>query len=557
MEHVAEKIEKKTVVLPKRKIHETPRLLLGDAYTIGSNKFESPEAKEKSVYYVTFRKRLFDINPTIYRKGDDRILFIGIQRILERLFYEPVTHAEIDETKRFLAHAKVTMEGFKEYEFPEEIWRRVVDEFNGRPPIAIRAFREGSVIYPNEPAIQIISMVEGMGVLAAWFESKLLQTWAPTERVTQDEHVVLRLKEKIKLVDPDMPEDLLNFYASIMITDFGDRAGMTQEESEELGMVHLYTFGGTDTFSGAYQAWKNANEAVGIFSSVNALAHRNVQSYLNENDCYKAIYNSCKNNEIVSMVDDCYDAKHSVRNYLLPLALLSKEEKTGKVVVARPDSSKEGYTTKDQVVEICDISVEAGLYEEKETSTGKWKFGTLFHFLDGDGKTFEEIFDIIDTLIEKRYAFYSWGLFGVGGNLRNNLKRDNLSAKYALAAVGNKGRAVVKFSESLGKGTLPGPFKVLRTPEALAEKKTIIFEDEDGEDAMVEYFNGLNIYKPFGVGQDDDFPTIKINIKTQMATMPLTLETEENHNYPASNIITEVRKHLLDKYAPAKNKNNY
>lgn len=264
--------EDRPVKLPARKVYKTPRLLLGDAYTIGSNKFESGEAKEKSVYYVTFRKNLFSINPHIYTKEDNRIIFVGLQRILEKLFYEPITHAEIDETKRFLAHAKVTMDGFKEYEFPEEIWRRVVDEFNGRPPIKIRAVREGSVIYPNEPAIEIISDVEGLGVLGAWFESKILQTWATTERVTQDEHFLLRIKERILRVDPDMSEEMLNFWASIMITDFGDRAGMTIEESEELGMVHLYTFGGTDTFSGAYQAWKNSNEAVGIFSSVNALA---------------------------------------------------------------------------------------------------------------------------------------------------------------------------------------------------------------------------------------------------------------------------------------------
>jgi hypothetical protein len=34
----------------KRKIHEVPRLLMADAYTIGSNEIESEEAKEESVY---------------------------------------------------------------------------------------------------------------------------------------------------------------------------------------------------------------------------------------------------------------------------------------------------------------------------------------------------------------------------------------------------------------------------------------------------------------------------------------------------------------------------
>lgn len=541
-----------SVTLPPRKIHKTPRLLLGDAYTIGSNKFESEEAKEKSVYYITFRKALHTINPHLYNKGDNRILLVGVQRIVEKLFYDPITHEEIDETKRFLAHAKVTTEGFKEYEFPEEIWRDVVDNFNGRPPIVIRGLREGSVLYPNEVALEITASMpdRALGVLGAWFESKLLQVWSTTERVTQDEHFFLQIKERIKKVDPDMSEDMLDFYASITITDFGDRAGMTLEESEELGMVHLYTFGGTDTFSGAYQAWKNSNEAVGMFSSVNALAHRNVQSFKQEYDCYKAIYNSCSNGEIISMVDDCYDAKNAVRNMLLPLALRSRDEGSGKVVVARPDSSKDGYTTLDQIFEIMELAVENDLYTTMTTRTGTWKCGTLLKFLDGDGKSCEDILDEIDAIIEKGYAFYTWGLFGQGGGLRNNLKRDNLSAKYALASVGYNDRPVVKFSETIGKGTLPGPFKLLRSKEALEAKKTIVLTSEDGEDAMVVYFDGTNIGKPFGEGQDDDFPTIKQNIRHQMRIMPLTLHSEENHGYPASDKIFEIKEQLLIEYAP-------
>jgi hypothetical protein len=32
------------------------------------------------------------------------------------------------------------------------------------------------------------------------------------------------------------------------------------------------------------------------------------------------------------------------------------------------------------------------------------------------------------------FAPHGWGLFGVGGGLRNGLKRDNISAKYALCS---------------------------------------------------------------------------------------------------------------------------
>jgi hypothetical protein len=140
----------------------------------------------------------------------------------------------------------------------------------------------------------------------------------------------------------------------------------------------------------------------------------------------------------------------------------------------------------------------------------------------------------------------------MGGNQRNHLKRDNLSAKYALCSVGYNDRTVIKISESKGKGTLPGDFKVLRTPKALAEKKTMVFLSEEGESALVTYFDGTNIEKPFGIGQDDDFLTIKARIKEQMTTMPLTLETPENENYPASDLVAAKRIQLSEQYAPSK-----
>ena len=134
------------------------------------------------------------------------------------------------------------------------------------------------------------------------------------------------------------------------------------------------------------------------------------------------------------------------------------------------------------------------------------------------------------------------------------MKRDNLSAKYALSAVGSNDRPVVKFSETLGKGTLPGPFKLLRTPEALAEKKTILFANEEGEDGMVTFFDGTNINRPFGDCLFDDtyFLTVKNRIRKQMSEMPLSLRTADNHNYPASNMIMDVRARLMHEYAPSK-----
>ncbi len=556
------------VKLPKRKIHKTPRLVMADAYTVGSNEFESLEAQEKSVYYITFRKLLKSINPKLYRSNDTRIVFEGLSRTLDYLFYEPITHEEIDETVRYLENVKVTTKGLKRYSFPEAIWRRVVDEFNGRPPILIKAVREGSVIYPNEPAVMIESMVDGMGVLAAWFESKLLQVWASTEMLTQLEHWLLYCKEMVKKVysKPDEGEDIeayntkVDFLARLMVHNFGDRAGITPQESEWMGEVALYTFSGTDTLAGGYQAWKNGDEKAGSSVTVKALAHRNVQSFEKEIQAFRALYDAMEDGDIGSMVADCNDFWVAVEGNgkgddgsLLALALESKRTGNGKIVVGRPDSG----VAVEQVTWLCRLAEKHGLVEYKIIDGKTWKFATYLKFIEGDGMTWEEMEAINDALLLQGFAPFSWGLYGVGGGLRNGLKRDNLSAKYALCAVGNNLRPVVKFSETLGKTTLPGPFKLLRSAEALANKKTICFLHEEGEDSLVPYFDGSNIWEPFGIGYGDDFWTIKARIAEQMQTMPESLSTEDNHNYPASEEVKAVRVKLLKKYAPKKLAQNY
>ena len=535
-----------TVTLPSRRVHKTPRLLMTDAYTFGSNDFESEKAKEKSTYYIVFRRELHKIDETLYTKGDNRMIFAGPQRILDDLFYEPVTHEEIDSTKEWAANFRVTNTGLRPYYFPEQIWRDVVDNWNGRPPIHIKGMPEGSVVYPGEPVMQITSMVKGWGILAAWFEEALLKVWAPSERITQNEHWFKLMRQMVLEVNPDLTPAEVNFFASLMLHDFGARAGICEREVEDLGMVHLYTFPGTDTCAGGYQAYMNSGKTPGLSVSVNALAHRNVQAYEREGDCYTALYNWAENNTINSYVADCYGYKPAVEKHLLPLALRSKNEGTGKIVVSRPDSGD----ALDQIIWTIELAIANGLYEEKVINGKTWKFGTYLKFIEGDGMTFAMMKLIIRAMMGKGFAPFGWGLFGVGGGLRNSLKRDNTGAKYALNAIGDDNEGVVKLSETLGKATLPGPLKVVRSADALINKTTVRFESEPGEDAMVEYYNGFRTTKPFGAGQDDDFVPIKTRIREQFDSMPLNLDTP--HGAPASDAVVAERQRLVLKYAPEK-----
>jgi nicotinamide phosphoribosyltransferase len=543
----------RSVRLPKRKIHKTPRLLIADAYTISSDMFASDKAKEKSVYYITFRRVLEKIDPTLYAKGDNRIVFTGLSRILDYLFWEPITHEEIDETKRFLADKKVSTTGFKEMYFPEHLWREIVDKYNGRPPIKVRAMQEGSIVYPNEPVVVIENIPEGYGELAAWFESTLLKIWSSTQMVTQLAHWFEYCKGLVTHVYADtISDDQARFLAGLMLHNFGCRAGMVPQESEWLAADALYIFSGTDTFSGAYQAWKNADEKTGIASSVAALAHRNVQGYDAEEDCHRKLNETASSGDVDSHVADCYSYFDTVEQILLPIAKENVAAGNGKIVVGRPDSGDPS----EQVLWLCKLAHKHGLSTVETILKKEWRFSTSLKFIEGDGMTWQKMKEINEELIEFGFPPFSWGLYGVGGGLRR-ISRDDLSAKYALCAVGKELQPVCKFSETLEKTTLPGPFKVLRSKEALEQKKTVVFAHEDGVDALVDYFDGSDIWDPFKQGYDDDFNVIKDRITKQWDMMPKSLSTEDNHNYPASDEIKTVRIQLLKKYAPKKLAQNY
>ena len=552
-----EKYKGNVVTMPRPQNFKTPRLLMTDAYTFGSSEFESKEAMDKSVYYITFRSILNNINPFLYNKGDDRIILAGLSKLVYNLFAEKITMEEIYATDRFIEQAKVTGNGLTKYNYPRKLWLDILCDYNGRPPIEIIGLAPGSICYPNEPCIQITSSSlanEQMGVLAAWFESQLLMVWGPSEFVTQNEHWLLKYKELLFKYDSSLTEDTADFLARISLIDFGARSAMTPQETEWYGEYNLWTFSGSDSFAGCYQAWENNNRVnEGLFNTVNALAHRNVQTFKYEADCYQSLYNAMGDNHIGSFVCDCYSSYDAISNPLLTLALDAKKNDNGKTIIGRVDSGN----AIEQIIYLCRLAHKNGLFTTKIIDGREWRFGTNFKAMASNDVTWEGMVEIYEALAEESFMPYSWVLSGMGGKKRNDIARDNLSAKYALCAYGEDDTPACKFSEDLGKGTLPGPHKLLRTNTALVESKTVVFSNEDGIDARVKYYDGSKHNDPFGSILNETVNDIKLRIKQQVATMPLTLVTKKNLKFPISDLLREKRRELVATYAPKKQIFNY
>jgi len=504
-----------TKTLPARRHHPVPRPLWADAYTINGFTLESKDATDQSVYYGTYRKFPFKHEPAIYEASDLRILFAGLQSLCDMLFYEPYTHQEIDESIEFLKGRKATATGFRDFEFPEAMWRKVVDECDGYPPLRVEGIPEGGVTYPGEPCIRVRATKDGFGPLASWFESTLLHVWAASERLTAARHALKWAYGVIREIEmPSVTDDECMFFARLMVHDFGDRAAACPQESELVAKVHNYVWFGTDTFRAAFQNWKNgANPAMG--SSVKALAHRIVQGFENEFDCYQHMYDKADHGEFLSMVGDCYDYWNALENKLIPLALDAKEKGNGKIIVARPDS---GDSVEMVVGTLCRAR-DAGLMQKVESRMGTRYASTNLRFIVGNGETFDTVKEVTWECIKNGFLPWRCGIFGIGGHLRNNINRDHMSTKFALCSVGQDNRPVIKLSEERGKQTLP-LVKVLRNELALSSGITLALPDEPlGQDSLVMYYDGSQD-APFGPGFTDDFNTCEARVIQEFNKMP-------------------------------------
>lgn len=430
----------------------TPWPIKGDAYTVTGELIASKEAVARSTYNFTNRRSPKDAFPEVAQ--DSRMVLYGLTDFIRTHLTQPLTHKQLDKCVRFMKTANI-MGG--PLQFNENTWRRVIAENGGYLPITIRALPEGSTFFPNEPVIEVQSNGEGFGEMAAIIEAVMVgMVSIASARVTLCRHWLDRIRERIKKYNSGISESRALELSRNMIHDFGMRASSCAEESELLGRAHLLVFNGTDTFNAAYQATRlNNDQAIG--KSIFALAHRIVQGH----ETAEAAYNKLRevgaaNGHIGSYVADCYNFHKDVIQYLIPLA----KEYNNDIVVVRPDSGD--YVA--NCIFIVEQAIRAGLYQ----SQGELYVPKNLTYINGDSMNPDKISEIWDVLEERgnirseNVNPTAWGVFGVGGYLRNTPNRDSLSSAYKLCAKGLNNEPVIKLSETPAKMSVPGPTEIIR-----------------------------------------------------------------------------------------------
>lgn len=479
----------------------------GDAYTVAAP-LVSPEAIERSVYNLTMRVSPEVAFPDIAKNNN--IVFYGLSDYLRENLVEPLTKGDIQHAADFMSSAHSFGRGLP---FDKEMWLRAIDVGEGRLPVLIEAPAEGTIVFPGEPIIQVTSLAEGFGEIAAVLEAVLLgQVANATAAATLRRHLLWRMEEWVREDNPQMTDEQVRFQASIMVHDFGMRSHANQYESNMLGRAHLLSFVGTDTFGAAYQAWElSLRNPVG--TSIPALAHRTVQSWETQyrafaNAVARAIETAGDGTPIVSLVSDCYDFDQTIGSNGDFTRVCGENPQV--VGVARPDSGD--YV--NNVLKIVTAAHEAGFSTIQPN--GRIAMTTR-RFIQGDAMTYAKMAEVMTALKENGFSPVNCGIFGVGGWLRKATDRDTLSAAYKLGAVGKNYRPVVKLSDTRAKLSVPGPTSLRRN---VGNAPTVYLENETnapGEDIMHRWYDGSRRY-PFGAAALESFLSIKERVQHDFDT---------------------------------------
>lgn len=377
-------------------------ILLGDAYKY-SHPWQLPKGTTKMSSYIEARgfSDLFETRPDV--------LFSGLDAFIRDYLEVPITEMDIIE-------AEIIVKGMG-LPFHKEGWTRILKMHGGYIPVRIDALKEGTVVHPSIPLVQVVNLDEELPWITSFIETALLRAiWYPTTVGTLSREIKKVIKRYLEETgDPA----LLPF----KLHDFGAR-GVSSHESAELGgLAHLINFMGTDTTEAVRKGYHMYGEILGF--SIPASEHSTITSWLRrgEVDAFRNMLTQWPTG-LVACVSDSYDLYGACRDLWgdkLKAEVLSRDG----TLVVRPDSGDPVEVT----LEVIEILGEQFGYTVNEK--GYKVLDPHVRMIQGDGISLETIIDILEN-----FKLYGWSAdniaFGMGGALLQRLDRDTL--KFAMKA---------------------------------------------------------------------------------------------------------------------------
>eukprot|EP00418_Pyrodinium_bahamense_P058199 CAMPEP_0179173848 /NCGR_PEP_ID=MMETSP0796-20121207/85810_1 /TAXON_ID=73915 /ORGANISM="Pyrodinium bahamense, Strain pbaha01" /LENGTH=940 /DNA_ID=CAMNT_0020877109 /DNA_START=31 /DNA_END=2853 /DNA_ORIENTATION=- len=379
-------------------------IILTDSYKV-THHLQYPPGTETVYSYFESRGGLYP-----------EVCFFGLQYFLKRyLVGKVVTRQKIDEAEYyFRQHFSHPVWEYNEQIFNKKGWEYILNECDGRLPIAIKAVPEGTVL----PWKNVLFTMENTDPECFWLtnylESLLVQVWYPTTVCTQSREMK---KIILKYLHETGCEDAVERGGHLFkLHDFGFR-GVSSVESGALGgAAHLVNFLGSDTLAALLLTKEFYNDPSSGFS-IPASEHSTMTSWGRDGEL-AAMRNMLEQypKGIVACVSDSYDIFNACEQYW-GTELKDKITSREGTLVVRPDSGElPGIVL--QVLEKL-----ASKFSTTATSTGHKRLPDFIRVIQGDGVDINTLDTILRAMKNQGWAADNLA-FGSGGALLQKVHRD-------------------------------------------------------------------------------------------------------------------------------------
>ena len=344
----------------------------------------------------------------------DRTLFFGLQYLLKKYLWNPITHQDVDEARDFFAAYGTP--------FPEAGWRRIVDVHKGRLPVRIRAVPEGLVVPIRNALLTVESLDPEVFWIVTWVETFLMRLWYPITVATQSWHIRRMIRGYLN--DTGGSAESLDF----KLHDFGAR-GVSSAESAGIGGASHLAAGwlGSDTVEGVVLANRYYDCPMAAYS-IPASEHSTITAWgpEHEKDAFLNMLTQFGGpGKIVACVSDSFDIFKAVDFWIS----ISEEIKaTGTTLVIRPDSGD----PKTIVLDILRRFRDARMHTVNQQ--GFDVLPSHFRIIQGDGVNQHSIGSILQAMYDSGFAADNLA-FGMGGALLQKVDRDTQKFAYKCSAV--------------------------------------------------------------------------------------------------------------------------
>ena len=419
------------------------------------------------------------------RKGAkfENTVFFSLQYIIKKYLEGVVVTKEKIEQAKNLAKAHFGGDSF----FNEEGWNYILEKYNGKLPLEIKAVDEGTPVPVGNVLMTVVNTDSKCFWLTNYVESLLTHVWYGSTVASLSRETKKLIKDYIDQSSDN--QDHLKF----ALHDFGYRGVSSDEGAEVGGASHLLNFLGTDTvpamqflvdYYGANKDYSN------IAYSVVASEH-SIMTSLGETGEKEVVDNLLNNypTGIISIVADSFDYYNFVSEFIckdFKDKILARE---GKVVI-RPDSVTYTHATPDYLVLWTLKELEKN-FEITTNSKGYKVLPKQLGLIWGDGIDADGIYSILDRIVGEGWSADNI-VFGMGGGLLQKVNRDTQRFAFKSSAQMRDGvwYDVQKIPLDQSKKSKAGRLKLIKSN---GKFKTVRIEEE-GEDLLKLVFKDGVLY---------------------------------------------------------------